>query len=94
MCGNESSCGCATATIDSTPAANATAGGVTSTYTVSGMTCGGCAKTVTGQLSEVAGVNDVQVDVASGTVTVVSDAPLQTTDIQAAVERAGYRLAS
>ncbi|MCT2278793.1 heavy-metal-associated domain-containing protein [Micromonospora chalcea] len=58
------------------------------------MTCGGCAKTVTGQLSEVAGVNDVQVDVASGTVTVVSDAPLQTTDIQAAVERAGYRLAS
>jgi copper chaperone CopZ len=33
----------------------------TSTYTVSGMTCGHCVSSVTEEVSEVAGVTDVQV---------------------------------
>ncbi|MEU5941070.1 heavy-metal-associated domain-containing protein [Micromonospora sp. NPDC047548] len=94
MCTNESSCGCATVTIDSAPAAAVTIDGLRSTYTVSGMTCGGCAKMVARHVGDVAGVTDVQVDVASGAITTISDAPLETADIRAAVERAGYRLAS
>ncbi|MFG2058742.1 heavy-metal-associated domain-containing protein [Micromonospora sp. NPDC048930] len=92
MCGNESGCGCSTVTIDSTPAAVGTEAGVRNTYTVSGMTCGGCAKTVTRHVAEVAGVTDVQADVAGGTITVASAEPLETADVRAAVERAGYHL--
>ncbi|RZU76331.1 copper chaperone CopZ [Micromonospora kangleipakensis] len=92
MCGNESSCGCGTVTIDSTPAATDAQAGVRSTYGVSGMTCGGCAKTVTRHVAEVEGVSDVQADVAGGTITVVSANPLETADVRAAVERAGYHL--
>ncbi|WP_319959612.1 heavy-metal-associated domain-containing protein [Micromonospora yasonensis] len=91
MCTNGSSCGCATAT-DNPPTVAATGEGARSTYTVSGMTCGGCAKKVTGHVSEIAGVTDVQADVASGTIAVVSETPLQTADVREAVERAGYRL--
>nr|WP_052165944.1 heavy-metal-associated domain-containing protein [Micromonospora purpureochromogenes] len=92
MCGNESSCGCGTVTIDSAPAAADTSTGARSTYQVSGMTCGGCAKKVTGHVSEIAGVTDVQADVAAGTITVLSDNPLDTAEVRAVVQRAGYQL--
>ena len=92
MCGNESSCGCGTVTIDNAPAATDALAGFRSTYVVSGMTCGGCAKTVTRHVAEVAGVTDVQADVAGGTITVVSANEPETADIRAAVERAGYHL--
>jgi copper chaperone CopZ len=92
MCGNESSCGCGTVTIDSAPAAADTTAGARSTYQVSGMTCGGCAKKVTGHVSEIAGVTDVQADVAAGTITVLSQNPLGAADVHAAVQRAGYQL--
>lgn len=91
MCGNESSCGCGTVTIDSAPTAADTTG-ARSTYQVSGMTCGGCAKKVTGHVSEITGVTDVQADVAAGTITVLSDNPLDTDDVRAVVQRAGYQL--
>ncbi|MGY0002407.1 heavy-metal-associated domain-containing protein [Micromonospora sp. I033] len=92
MCGNESSCGCGTVTIDSAPAAADTSSGTRSTYQVSGMTCGGCAKKVTGQVSAITGVTDVQADVAAGTITVRSDNPVDTAEIRAVVQRAGYQL--
>ncbi|MFE9695129.1 heavy-metal-associated domain-containing protein [Micromonospora sp. NPDC005806] len=92
MCGNESSCGCGTVTIDSAPAAAETNAGARSTYQVSGMTCGGCAKKVTGHVSEITGVTDVRADVAAGTITVASENPLDTADVRAAVQRAGYQL--
>lgn len=93
MCGNESSCGCGTVTIDSAPAAAAdTSTGARSTYQVSGMTCGGCAKKVTGHVSEIAGVTDVQADLAAGTITVLSDSPLDTAEVRAVLKRAGYQL--
>ena len=67
---------------------------VTSTYTVTGMTCGHCVQAVTGELSALPGVADVQVDLASGAVTVTSDAPLADESVRAAVDEAGYELAN
>lgn len=55
---------------------------------VSGMTCGGCANTATRVLSRVAGVTDVQVDLASGRATVTGTAHPR--DLVAAVEAAGF----
>lgn len=90
MCTNESSCGCAPAptTADAAPPAT----GTRTTYTVAGMTCGGCAASVSRKLRAVAGVAGVEVDVASGAVTVTSDTTLETADVRSAVEQAGYRL--
>ncbi|MBL7257141.1 heavy-metal-associated domain-containing protein [Paractinoplanes lichenicola] len=67
---------------------------VTSTYTVTGMTCGHCVQAVTGELSALPGVDAVQVDLASGAVTVTSDAPLEDEAVRAAVDEAGYELAN
>jgi copper chaperone CopZ len=47
---------------------------------------------VTGHLSEIAGVTDVQADVATGTITVLSENPLDTAEVRAVVQRAGYQL--
>jgi copper chaperone CopZ len=66
---------------------------VTSTYTVSGMTCEHCVKAVTSELSALDGVQDVQVDLGSGAVTVTSAAPLADEAVRAAVDEAGYELA-
>ena len=66
---------------------------VTSTYTVTGMTCGHCVQAVTGELTALPGVADVQVDLASGAVTVTSAAPLEEDAVRAAVDEAGYELA-
>ena len=66
---------------------------VTSTYTVTGMTCGHCVQAVSGELSALPGVEDVQVDLASGAVTVTSEAPLTDDAVRAAVDEAGYELA-
>lgn len=65
----------------------------TSTYTVTGMTCGHCVQSVTEEITEVSGVTEVQVDLASGQVTVTSDAPVEPATIRAAVEEAGYQVA-
>jgi copper chaperone len=60
-------------------------------YTVTGMTCGHCVASVTEEVSAVAGVGEVTVDLETGALTVTGDA---TTDaIKAAVEEAGYQLA-
>jgi copper chaperone len=66
---------------------------VTNTYTVTGMTCEHCVRAVTGELSELPGVDDVKVDLGTGAVTVTSDAPLPDDAVRAAVDEAGYELA-
>jgi copper chaperone len=69
----------------------------TETYNVTGMTCGHCVASVESELRSVPGVTDVNVDlVAGGTshVTVTSDQPLARGDVAAAVDEAGYALAS
>ncbi|MEU4565625.1 cation transporter [Micromonospora sp. NPDC023956] len=64
----------------------------TKTYQVQGMTCGHCVSAVSSELGAVAGVTDVKVDLASGQVTVTSDAPLETETVRAAVDEAGFEL--
>jgi copper chaperone len=64
--------------------------GTTSTYTVTGMTCGHCVASVTEEVSKVDGVTNVDVDLASGQVTVTSDGPVDDAAIAAAVDEAGY----
>jgi copper chaperone CopZ len=46
-----------------------------STYTITGMTCGHCAASVTEEISEISGVQQVEVDLAGGRVTVTRDEP-------------------
>jgi copper chaperone len=65
----------------------------TATYTVVGMTCGHCVSAVTEEVTQVPGVTDVDVDLASGRLTVNSDAPVDDDAVRAAVDEAGYQLA-
>jgi len=67
---------------------------VSHTYTVTGMTCAHCVQAVTGEISALPGVADVRVDLASGAVTVTSDAPLSDDVVRTAVDEAGYLLVS
>ncbi|NIH80846.1 heavy-metal-associated domain-containing protein [Amycolatopsis viridis] len=66
----------------------------TAVYTVEGMTCSGCMNKVTSAVTGVAGITDVDVDIATGEVTVTSDAPIDDQQVQAAITGAGYRIAS
>ncbi|HET7358116.1 MAG TPA: heavy-metal-associated domain-containing protein [Nocardioidaceae bacterium] len=69
----------------------------TQTFPVTGMTCGHCVQAVKGELEALAGVSDVDVDLVAGgtsTVTVTSSAPLEDTQVAAALDEAGaYQLA-
>ena len=61
-------------------------------YEVAGMTCDHCVRAVATEVSKVAGVNDVDVDLETGNVTVTSDGPVDPAAIAAAVEEAGYEV--
>jgi copper chaperone len=69
----------------------------TMTYTVTGMTCEHCVHAVTEELSGLAGVSEVEVDLVPGgqsRVTVTSEAGLAEPEVAAALDEAGdYRLA-
>ena len=65
----------------------------TSTYTVTGMTCGHCVSAVSEEVGGLPGVTEVEVDLPTGAVTVTSDGPLDDAAVAAAVEEAGYQLA-
>ncbi len=64
------------------------------TYTVTGMTCGHCVNAVTTELSAIEGVTEVSVDLDSGRATVSSNAPLDQETVAAAIDEAGYALVS
>jgi copper chaperone CopZ len=66
----------------------------TTTVTVTGMSCGGCASSVREEIGDIPGVNAVDVELRSGTVLIESDGPVESVAIKNAVEEAGYRLAS
>lgn len=62
----------------------------TATYTVAGMTCNSCVNKVTNAVTGIDGIEDVDVDVATGTLEVsghVDDAA-----VRAAVNEAGYQI--
>ena len=62
----------------------------TTTYTVTGMTCGHCVSAVSEELGRLGGVSDVRVDLPTGAVTVTSAHPLDAEAVRAAVDEAGY----
>ena len=62
-------------------------------YTVSGMTCDHCVRTVTETISKLPGVEHVDIDLASGKVEVRSAAALDRSDLAHALDEAGYELA-
>ena len=65
----------------------------TSSYTVVGMTCGHCVSAVTEEVGQVPGETGVEVDLASGRLTVTSDTTVDDDTVRAAVDEAGYALA-
>jgi copper chaperone CopZ len=65
----------------------------TATYTVTGMTCAHCVAAVTEEVGAVPGVTGVEVDLATGALTVTSRTPVDGDAVAAAVDEAGYALA-
>ncbi len=61
------------------------------TYQVDGMTCGHCRVAVIQEVGAVVGVDDVEVDLASGRMVVRGDA-LDDAAVAAAVDEAGYEV--
>ncbi len=64
----------------------------TSTFHVAGMTCGHCVSSVRDEVSAIDGVTAVDVDLASGQLTVTSDTPVDAYAVRAAVDEAGYEV--
>ena len=60
-------------------------------YTVIGMTCAHCVRSVTEEVSTVAGVASVDVELGSGRITVTGDG-FSDAQIRDAVDEAGYSL--
>ena len=65
----------------------------TQNYTVTGMTCGHCVASVTEEVQEIPGVENVDVVLETGSLTVTSAEPLDDAAVKTAVEDAGYQLA-
>ncbi|MFG2117744.1 heavy-metal-associated domain-containing protein [Streptomyces sp. BK340] len=70
-----------------------TSGSVTAVYKVTGMSCGHCEGSVSGEISQIPGVSSVKAVASTGEVTVVSEAPLDDEAVRAAVDEAGFELA-
>ncbi|UPW09017.1 heavy-metal-associated domain-containing protein [Gordonia terrae] len=64
----------------------------TSTYTVTGMTCGHCAASVREEIEALPGVTSVEVTVDDGSVRVSADRELGRDEVATAVTEAGYAL--
>ena len=64
----------------------------TTQIAVTGMTCGHCVASVTEELTELPGVESVDVELETGRVTVTSATELRREDVAAAVTEAGYVL--
>ncbi|WP_100838865.1 heavy-metal-associated domain-containing protein [Kitasatospora fiedleri] len=64
----------------------------TAVFTVEGMSCGHCERTVTAGLTALNGVTNVTADAKSGQVTIESAEPLQDDQIRSAVTDAGFAL--
>lgn len=66
----------------------------TETFKVAGMTCGHCVSAVKGEVTKIDGVTDVEVDLESGDVIVVSDCGVEDAIFRAAIDEAGYEIAT
>jgi copper chaperone len=61
-------------------------------FTVSGMSCEHCVRAVTSEVAKLPGVERVDVDLATGIVTVETNRGLDRDEVAAAVDEAGYEL--
>lgn len=61
-----------------------------STYSVPGMSCGHCVNAITSEVSQVAGVDNVEIDLETKIVTVHGDA--DDGAVRAAIDEAGYEI--
>lgn len=64
-----------------------------STWLVTGMTCGHCVQAVTSEISVIEGVESVDVDLASGRVQIQAEPTPSRLQVAEAVDEAGYALA-
>ena len=64
----------------------------TATYSVTGMTCSHCGAAVRDEVARLDGVTNVDVELATGTVTVASNRAVDHGAIAMAVEEAGYEV--
>lgn len=64
------------------------------TITVTGMTCEHCVRAVTAELTALDEVRGVDVDLATGRVTLHTTGPVDPAAVRAAVEEAGYEVSS
>lgn len=64
----------------------------TTTYRVQGMTCSHCVNAVTEEVSKIAGVTNVDVDLSTGYVDIESEVPVSDAAVREAVDEAGYEL--
>ena len=65
----------------------------TTTFGVTGMTCGHCEAAVAQEVGRVSGVTAAVASAASATVVVTSEGPVDRAAVAAAVAEAGYELA-
>ncbi len=64
----------------------------TRTYSVPGISCGHCKAAIEGELAPLDGVESALVDIDAKTVTVIGE--ITEVDVRAAVDEAGYEVAS
>lgn len=62
----------------------------TSEYSVTGMTCGHCEASVREEVSQIAGIDSIEVSAKTGKLVVTSPVEVNDSAILAAVEEAGY----
>lgn len=65
----------------------------TSTYTVVGMTCEHCVRSVTEEVGAIPGVSNLDIDLATGSLAVTSEGDVAPEAVREAVTEAGYSLA-
>ena len=64
------------------------------TITVNGMTCEHCVSSVTEEIGAIPGVTGVDVDLPTGRVDISGEGPIDPAALEAAVDEAGYTIAS
>ena len=63
---------------------------VANEYQVTGMTCGHCEMSIREEVSEIAGVEGIEVSAQTGKLIVTGEGEIDDTQVLAAVEEAGY----
>ncbi len=67
---------------------------VSQTFRVEGMTCEHCVAAVRDEVARVRGVGEVDVDLATGRLTILADEVIDAEQVRAAVRSAGYEIAA